>query len=138
MEYADTSFIVSLFTLDKNHAAAAAHMANKTVKPDIPLTPFGIFELQNTLRRVLSPADSAKVINSVRGDTAFERVPLESYRWLQKADELSRAHVWTNKTKALDVLHVAAAILRGRSVFLTFDLQQRRFARVCGLVAPNL
>lgn len=60
----------------------------------------------------------------------------ESYRWMKLADELSRRHVWGTKTRALDVLHVSAALLQGCGVFLTLDDNQRKFARLAGLSVP--
>lgn len=120
-EYADSSFIVSLYAYDLNHHRAATYAATWTRAPRLPLTPFGRFELQNTLRRILLPFQTAHIVRNIRADErrgVFENRPLESYRWMQLADDLSKQYVWGTKTRALDVLHVAAALGQGCGVFL--------------------
>lgn len=140
-EYADTSFLVSLYAADSNTPAAAAHANSWTAAPLLPVTPFGGFELRNTLRRVLPPSAVNRIARRMKGDfghTLLAR-PLEAWRWLEIADQLSAARVSQRmRIRALDVLHVAAAIVQQRPVFLTFDRQQREFARACGLTAPDL
>ncbi len=138
-EYADSSFIVSLYANDANHPRAAAYASTWTAAPMLPLTPFGRFELQNTLRRVLVPFQAASIIRNIQADEragVFQSRPLESYLWMLRADELSRQYVWGTKTRALDVLHVAAALVHGCVVFLTFDANQRAFAKSVGMQTP--
>ena len=138
-EYADSSFIVSLYANDANHRRAADHAASWQAAPLLPLTPFGRFELQNTLRRVLVPFQAASIVRNIQADEkrgVFLARLLESYRWMQMADALSKQYVWGTKTRALDVLHVSAALIHGCGVFLTFDSNQGAFARLVGLQTP--
>lgn len=144
-EYADTSFLLSCYLPDANHAAAAAHARTWKKPPHLPLTPFGAFEFNNTLRRllhrgVLQPADLPAVARMVRGDLANGVLldsPLEAWRWIDVAEQTSRQITPRTGTRALDVLHLAQARMRGAKIFLSFDKNQRKAASLAGLiVAP--
>ena len=145
MEYADTSFLLSCYILDANHAAAAAHARTWTKPPRLPFSPFGAYELNNALRRLLhkglvQPADLAAVAQMLRVDVAsalLEDCPLEAWRWIDTANQISRRVTPQTGTRALDILHLAQAQIRGATVFLSFDRNQRQAAALAGLtVAP--
>ena len=145
MEYADTSFLLSCYLPDANHPAAAAHARAWKKPPHLPLTPFGAYEFNNTLRRLLhqgllQPADLPAIARLVRADVAsgvLEDSPLEAWRWIDLANQTSRQITPRTGTRALDILHVAQARMRGAKVFLSFDKNQRRAASLAGLtVAP--
>lgn len=144
-EYADTSFLVSYYLPDANHAAAAAHVRQWKRPPWLPLTPFGAYEFNNALRRLqhkglLGPADLAAIARHVRADAAqgiWADAPLEAWRWIDTANQVSRRITAQTGTRALDLLHVAHALIRGATVFLSFDRNQRQAAQAAGLaVAP--
>lgn len=145
MDYADTSFLLSCYIPDANHPAAAAYARSWQKPPRLPLTPFGAYELNNSLRRLLhkgllQPADLAAVAQMVRADVArslLEDCPLEAWRWLDTANRISRQITPHTGTRALDLLHIAQAQLRGATVFLSFDKNQRTAASHAGFtLAP--
>ncbi len=139
--FADTSFVVSLYVPDANHARAVAHASKWRASPLLPLTAFGYFETQNVLRRQLPLADAESVLELIRTDIAagvFEPAGLDPDAWFAVANELSRKHAWTLKPRALDVLHISAALLLNRSEFLTFDKGQAKLAALAGLTVAAL
>ena len=144
-EYADTSFLLSLYLPDANHAAAAAHARTWTHPPRLPLTPFGVFELNNALHRLLhkgrlQPADLPAVTQMIRSDVAdgvLEDCTFEAWRWIDAANRISHQVTPRTGTRALNILHAAQAQIRGAKVFLSFDLNQREAAKLAGFnVAP--
>ncbi len=136
--YADTSFLISLFTPDAN-SVEASHLFAGSTRPFL-LTPFGEAEFVNTLelrvfRSELDPAEADAYFRAFHADIdagTFSRrtVPITAY---ERAVALSRRHTRRLGTRALDVLHVAIAIELGAEVFFTFDHGQRRLARAAGL-----
>ncbi|MDO8545190.1 MAG: PIN domain-containing protein [Opitutaceae bacterium] len=145
MEYADTSFLLSLYLPDANHAAAVGYTRGWKRPPRLPLTPFGAFELNNSLRRLLhkgrlQSTDLVAVAGLVRADVAnevLEDCPLEAWRWIDTGNQISRRVTPQPGTRALDILHLAQAQIRGATTFLSFDRNQRQAAALAGLtVAP--
>jgi predicted nucleic acid-binding protein len=145
MEYADTSFLVSLHVADSNHTRAVAHASTWTTPPHLPFTPFGAFELNNTLRQLLyrgtlQPDDATFVASRITRNLArgiLEERPLEAYRLIDSANRVSQQLTARTGTRALDLLHVALAQMHGARVFLTFDRNQGRTAALAGMtVAP--
>jgi predicted nucleic acid-binding protein len=140
MDYADTSFLLSLYLPDANHAAAVAHTRTWTRPPRLPLTPFGLFELNNALHRLMhkgriQPVDLRSVTSTIRADVAdgvLEDCTLEAWRWIDTANRISRQVTAQTGTRALDILHVAQAQIRGATVFLSFDRNQREAAKAAG------
>ena len=146
-DYADTSFIVSLHVApDANHARAAQFARGWTAPPHLPLTDYGTYEATNALmqlvaRRQLSLAEATALVREIAaGQTSgiFRRAALDHPAWLQRAHELSVTITPIANVRALDLLHVAAAQLLGRTRLLTFDLNQQRAARAAGLTAPEI
>ena len=140
-EYADTSFLVSLYVLDANTPAANAYAKTWKRPPLLPFTPFSAFELNNALRRVLrAKADLATAAKRIRGDLAtgiYATAPLQGYRLIDEADRVSRLVAAKHGARALDVLHLANAKINGARVLLSFDRDQRAAAVNLGLsVAP--
>ncbi len=141
--YADTSFLVSLYSPDANSAAAAAQMD----RPGnvLLLTPFGEVELTNALelrlfRKEVTAAEARAAGQAFQQDLAagvlfLQPVPAAVY---EMARRLARKHTARLGARTLDILHVAAALVLGADVFFTFDARQRRLARREGLRAPAL
>lgn len=136
-EYADTSFLVSLYVFDANSAAANAHAQTWKHPPLLPLTPFSAFELNNTLRRVLrTKADLTVAAKRIRSDLTagiYASAPLQGYRLIEEADRVSRAVATKHRARALDVLHLANARINGARVLLSFDKGQRAAALDLGM-----
>jgi predicted nucleic acid-binding protein len=136
--YADTSFLVSLYVLDANSAGAARAMKRATLP--LLLTPLGEVELTNALylrlfRKELAAGQVHAAQGMFRGDLAegiFQLKPL-SPGVFEKAVLLSRKQTPRLGTRALDVLHVAAALLHKADSFYTFDRNQARLSEAEGL-----
>lgn len=136
--YADTSFVVSLYTPDANSVRASAVMSSAALP--ILLTPLGELELINALelRRFRGELDS----NEVRAARAafrrdlqtgiFDLKPVTAAMY-ERAKLLARRRTSRLGTRSLDILHVAAAILLHADAFYSFDRNQSKLARAEGL-----
>jgi predicted nucleic acid-binding protein len=98
------------------------------------------FELSNALegcrfRREISQEDVDRVLDAFDRDVASGVFTIHSFppEIFARATALSRDHTSRLGTRGLDILHIAAAILLGASVFYTFDQRQARLARAAGL-----
>lgn len=139
MNYADSSFVVSLFVPDANHEAALAATAGGNLI--LALTPLLRLEVRNALNRgvqqkrmTLAQRD-AVWLGFAATITAghFVEAPLSTLELHGKARELSDRYTPSLGTRSLDLLHVAAAVLLGGKVFFSFDERQRKAAAGEGL-----
>jgi len=136
--YADTSFLVSLYTPDTNSARAAGQM--RVIKGPIWLTAFGELELTNAFelrlfRRALTAPEIAAARSALREDLeggVFWLKPLPVVVF-EKARQIARKRTASLGTMTLDVLHVASAVALGATAFYTFDRNQSRLAAIEGL-----
>lgn len=136
--YADTSFLVSLYSPDIHSASAAAIVARSAAS--VLLTPLGELELLNALElRIFRKEASAGEVRQARaclqqhiadGFFSLEAMPDTVY---ERARQISRRRSATLGLRTLDILHVASAILLDGARFLTFDQRQERLARAEGL-----
>lgn len=136
--YADSSFLLSLYSVDAHSQAAAALMTRH--KPVLSLTPFseaeftnavelGVFVKRYDVREARAVQDS--FLSHIRAGVfrAYD-FPPEAYAL---ARTLSRRHTAKMGTRALDVLHVASALILQAEAFFSFDQRQRKLARAEGL-----
>jgi hypothetical protein len=103
-------------------------------------------EFRNALRlrvfrREIAPAQRDASLNAMLADLAagvlvHAAPPVPEIA--KEAERLSTLHSETLGTRTLDILHVAAALVLGRSVFLTFDRRQQALATAAGLQLPEL
>ncbi len=136
--YADTSFLVSLYTLDGHSAAAAAVMAQANLP--LLLSSFGELELTNAIhlrafRRELTRLQVKQTLAMIRRDIAtgvYFLKPL-SASVFERAMQLTRKHTRMLGTRTLDVLHVASALDLKVETFYSFDRQQIDLAKKVGL-----
>lgn len=136
--YADTSFIASLYLQDANSAKTARIMQGAALP--LLLTPLTEVELTNALylqifRKTLTVSQIYAAESLFRDDLAsgvFEMKPL-SFAMLDKARMLSRKQTPRIGTRALDVLHVACALVLQSDKLYTFDRNQQRLAEAEGL-----
>ena len=136
--YVDTSFLVSLYSLDANSAAAARAMQSSPA--DRLLTAFGELEFFNALGLRLfrkevtaqQAKSSLKDFESDLRDGIFQlRVLPDSV--FERALRLSRQTTPRLGTRSADVLHVAAALELGVDYLYSFDERQRKLARAVRL-----
>jgi len=142
--YADTGFLCSLYAPDAHTRRAVARMARQSLP--LPFVWLHQLELRNALRlRVfraeITPAQRDASLNAMLTDLsggllAVVVPPLAEV--MIEAERLSALHSETLGTRSLDVLHVASALVLGRSEFLTFDNRQGALARAAGLKVPAL
>ncbi|MBI3667308.1 MAG: type II toxin-antitoxin system VapC family toxin [Acidobacteria bacterium] len=136
--YADTSFLISLYTPDANSARAAAQMSRGSTV--FLVTPFGEVEITNALelrvfRKEIRRVEAEAAYHAFQGDIRSEVLslrPLPSAVY-EKARQLARKHTAALGVRTLDILHVAAALVLRAEVFYTCDASRRKLARVAGL-----
>jgi predicted nucleic acid-binding protein len=135
--YADTSFVFSLYGSDGNSPAAVTEMESVTT---CMLSELTLFEFENALatyrfRKDISLEDMDRCLKAFHEDVAsgLLRVHPFPHEIFAQATALSREHTPRIGNRALDVLHVAIALLLGATVFYTFDDRQARLARAAGL-----
>jgi len=139
--YADTSFLVSLYTLDANSTTAAAYM--RRVQDALLVTPLCELELTNAIelrlfRREITVAQAKAALTAFESDMqsgGLTAAPLPAAVY-QKARQLSRKHTAGIGARSLDILHVAAALALQAGIFYTFDRRQRDLAKAEGLSTP--
>jgi hypothetical protein len=148
MIYADSSFLCSLYGWDSNTQTAQATYAGDARRPLI-LTPWQRFELRNTIRLaayklkrggLAVPFQAGNVFKRIEQDLAEGRLKHMESAWqdtLRLAEELSDKYTAALGAAAVDLWHVAAAILLRADTFWTFDEDQyalahavQRFRRV--------
>ena len=105
------------------------------------LTPFQRFELRNALRLSVFRGDIAegecqRLLDQLEADTqtgVLVETPVSWVKGYAEAEALSAAHTGKAGTRALDVLHVAAAAALGAKTFYTFDARQKALATKAGM-----
>ena len=139
--YADTSFLVSLYTLDANSAPASAYMQHARLP--LRITPLGELELLNALqlrlfRRELSVAEVNAAADLFRVDLQAGVFVLKSLSigMFERGKRISRARTASLGTRTLDVLHVASALVLRANTLCTFDHHQKALAKAEGLKTP--
>jgi predicted nucleic acid-binding protein len=140
MIYADTSFLVSFYAWDDNTAAAQQLYQRDRRRPLI-FTLWQRFELRNALRLVshrLKRArlpirfQSGNVFREIEADLSAGRLKHREHDWvdtLKLAEDLSARHTEALGSAAVDLWHVAGAIILEADTFWTFDKDQRALAR---------
>lgn len=144
--YADTSFLASLYLVgDVHHVRAIAALQGWAAPPELPLTPFGVIELENTFARLqyagrLHAAEVRALMATVKADVGtglLRSTPPHAYEWLEQGRDFVRRITPQTGTRTLDCLHLAMARIERATSFATFDANQRRAAAAAGfLVLP--
>jgi len=137
--YADTSFLLSLYTADANHEAAVALLKHgKTV---IPFTLIQRHELRNAVRlqvyrKDMSGQEGDAVLRNIEADVQGGFLPATGVAWpdvFVEAEALSAAHTEQMGIRGMDILHVATARAIGAREFYTFDNRQKSLAGKAGM-----
>ena len=139
--YADTSFLVSLYSPDFHSARASARVTR--LKGVLLLTPLTELELTNALElRVFRKEATEMEIRRARaefeehardGVFELEAMPTTVY---ERARQISGKQTARRGLRTLDILHVASALLLRAEQFWTFDQRQSELARAVGLRTP--
>jgi predicted nucleic acid-binding protein len=136
--YFDTSFLVSLYSVDANSALAIRSL--RAQKAPMRITAFTEFEFVNALSlRVFRKEISTEEAQASRDDFELDlrQAVLQLYplpeNVFRRAQGLSRQYTARLGTRAGDLLHVAAALELGSDTFLSFDRQQRKLAQAVKL-----
>jgi predicted nucleic acid-binding protein len=136
--YADTSFLISLYSPDVNSTAAARAMRAPVAEHYI--TVLGELEVVNALQlRVFHKELSSSQVQSSSND--FERDLRDGILLLrplteqifERARQLSRQTTARLGIRTADLLHVASAVELEAEYLYSFDRQQRKLARTLGL-----
>ncbi len=144
--YSDSSFIGQLLITDCASAGPAAAF-RRCGRPTLPFSQFHELEITNALRfRVFTAAGSAQRATARREAVqgfrklhhlltirCLERVPIDWPDVFSTAMGLSASHAEKTGARALDTLHVAAALLLHSEMFLTCDRRQAKLAKAVGL-----
>ena len=136
--YADTSFLISLYSLDANSARAASEV--NRLNPTVLLTPLGELELANALElRIFRKEASVSAVKAAQakirehvesGFFSLQPMPTTLY---ERARQIARRRSAQLGLRTLDILHVASALLLRAETLLTFDHRQLQLARAEGL-----
>lgn len=142
LAYADTSFLVSLFARDAWSATAIAAAA---MAPPFLVNPLHRAEFGNAIalcqfRHLLTATEAEAVLANFSLQLAVGAYVVQPWpegAWTA-AESLSHRFSVRLGVRALDVLHVAAALesaaISSRAPeFYTLDARQRRLARLAGL-----
>lgn len=142
--YADTSFLISLYTPDAHSPAATERMENQP----LPLfwTRLHTAEFRNGIRlrqfrNELEMSEVGQVFVTQESDCAdgvyTKLEPAWPEVW-EGFEKLSSEYTAAIGARSLDVLHVAQAIALKTKSFLTFDSRQAELAKAAGLSVPKL
>jgi predicted nucleic acid-binding protein len=138
--YADSSFIVSLYTYEVHSAESRRRIANS---PLIWFTPLHQAEWahamgQHVFQGKMSVAQAKELDRLLEKDRAEglwleAEVPEEA---LEVCAALAQRHGFRLGMRTLDSLHVACALQLKAEQFWTYDERQEKLAKIAGLKLP--
>ena len=142
--YADTGFLCSLYTKDANTPKVLSIMSRQTAP--LAFTWIHQLELRNALRlrvfrKKITIAQRDASLNLHLADLAdgiLQHASPQIADVMIEAERLSALFSEKFGTRSLDILHVAAALVLGAPVFLTFDKRQASLAKAAGLKVKGL
>ena len=147
--YADTSFLVKLLSKEAGAVEVIAEY-RRLQRPPLFYLPLHALEIENAIRhrafheRRIQPGGERTQINRERDAAlarlaqyvkrgAFEEISLDMDSACDGARRLSRAYTERFGARAIDLLHVACALLLKSELFLTSDKRQADLAGAEGL-----
>jgi predicted nucleic acid-binding protein len=147
--YADTSYLVKLMS-DEPGAAGAVAEYRRMNRPRLCYLPLHALEVENAIRhrafherRIRPSSDRPQILRE--RDAALARVhqflkrgalneiTLDMDFAFSRARELSETHSEKTGARAIDLLHVACALVLESEVFVTSDHRQAALAEAEGL-----
>ena len=136
--YADTSFLLSLYSLDGNSAAAVRALRASAGERFISI--LGELEVINALglrvfRKEITTVQAHSSLSDFEKDLQQGLFQLRGLPDLvfDRARELSRQTTAKLGTRTADLLHVAAALDLGVEYLFSFDQRQRKLAQAVRL-----
>lgn len=136
--YADTSFLMSLYSPDANSPTAIDTMGSS--KGDHYITVLGELEMVNALelrvfRKEITVSQAQSSLKDFEGDLRNGVFQLRSLsdQVFARSRQLSRQTTARLGIRTADLLHVAAALELEIDRFYTFDRQQRKLVQAVGL-----
>jgi hypothetical protein len=138
--YADSSFLFSAFGADEHTQRAGRWLRGCTEFP-ILVSRLTLFETENAYRAAvlderMSAADmraALKRITHALHEGFLLRREVSPHQWFPQAHRISGHDTHQSAARALDILHIAAAIVLRAKGFLSFDGRQRELAKAEGL-----
>lgn len=143
MIYLDTSALIKLYILEPGSQEVNALISSQSAP--LPMWELQEMELTNALRlkvfwKELSEADADAQLDHFkrRKNSGFYYMPE-----ISRSDLLDRylrltAHTPQLGCRTLDIQHVAAAVVLGATLFVSFDHRQRQLAELAGLKIQTL
>ncbi|HXP59207.1 MAG TPA: type II toxin-antitoxin system VapC family toxin [Dongiaceae bacterium] len=145
--FPDTSFLCAIYRRQDNSAVAAAFF--QSLRQPLPVSGLLLYEFRQSTRLQiwLHGQNARKGFPEEQGKQALadldsdleggvvELMPVDWLEVLRLAERLSAAHTKTGGHRAMDILHVATALVLSAESFLTFDANQRKLARAEGMKA---
>jgi predicted nucleic acid-binding protein len=137
--YPDTSFLVPLYVQEEQTGLVEQFLGEAT--ESLLFTPFHRLELRTALRsrvfrQEITPSELRHALQRNSRHLLEGILQHTSLPWndtLREAERLGEAHLAATGVRSGDLLHVASAIALGSGDFLTFDLRQKKLARLAGL-----
>ncbi len=135
--YADTSFFVSLYLVDRHSPEAWRRVEQR---PRLWLTPFHRAEwthavFQHVFRHKMSAREAQTIYKTFEQDCIaglwMESALTENA--FETCASLGRRHTSSLGARMLDSLHVALALELNAAQFWTFDERQAKLAQIAGL-----
>jgi predicted nucleic acid-binding protein len=142
--YADASYLVSAFGADGNTPSAKRWLSRCEAFP-VLVSRLTILEAETGLRAAMMDGriNQAQMQGALADihrailEGYFQRKEVPQHQWFPQAHRISLHATTGCVCRALDVLHVSAAIIVKAHGFLSFDKHQRELAKAEGLeVAP--
>ncbi len=147
--YADTSFLVKLLSDEPGSPGAVAEYRRRN-RPRLCYLPLHALEVENAIRhrafheRHIAPSSERAQLVRERDAAlarvqqflkrgALDEITLDMDLALDRARELCTTHTEKTGARAIDLLHVACALLLESEVFLTSDQRQAALAKAEGL-----
>jgi predicted nucleic acid-binding protein len=143
--FPDTSFLCAMYRHQSNSADAAAIF--QALREPLAVSPLLLYEFRQSTRLQiwLHAQDSRKGFPELEGTQSLADLELDletgvivllPVDWTEVyrvAERLSATFTKAAGHRALDILHVATALVLGAVEFLTFDVLQRKLAAAQGL-----
>lgn len=138
----DTSFLFSLYGNDL-HTAQATNYIQK-LKSGLGITIFNEYEWFNSLRlaeyrRLRNKSENQMILRAYESDKEkglLQWIGCDLGVVFEEAKRLTIDYTSREGYRSFNILHVAAAIQSGASIFLTFDVHQKKLAQAEGLKVP--